>query len=320
MKKSLKELFGIESKTSFDIPDTAPEYGAVPPNPDYVFRQELVRDMVIFWSLRNKRAAMLIGPPGSGKTTLVEQWHERLNQPLLTFTGHKRIAIEDIFGQYLPTEAGGLQWHDGPLVMAARYGWSVLINEFNAIPPEITIALNDIAQSGSRVAVPQTGDIIEPAPGFRIFATMNPQGRDAVRYKGRQAIDPSTRERFYWVEVGYSKAEDERAIVAKALTQSGALADDVASNYAGIMVDVANAVRSQSIGASGRADALEETLSTRVLVDWATYWPRFAAGEHAVHEALRRAFTSGCDPAAAAAIHAIVELKFGVRDRASTAV
>lgn len=313
--KSLKELFSIESKISLQVNDEVPEYGAVEQNPDYVFRSELIRDLVIFWTMPRKRSAMLVGPPGSGKTTVVEQWHERMKVPLLTFTGHKKIAIEDIYGQFLPNAQGGLDWHDGPLTLAARYGWSVLINEFNAIPPEITISLNDIAQSGSRVVIPQTGELIQPAPGFRIFATMNPPGRDAVRYKGRQAIDPSTRERFYWIEVGYAPAEEERKIVEKAFMLTGALNQASAENLARSMVEVANEVREQSIGASGRPDALEETLSTRVLTDWAMYWTRFSNGPHAVHNALRRAFTTGCDPAAAAAIHAIVALKFNVPDR-----
>lgn len=315
MKKTLQELCGIPSKMEFEVADQPPEYGAVEKNAEYLFRPDLVRHMVIFWTMAKKRAAMLVGPPGSGKTTIVEQWHERLGVPLMTFTGHKKAAVEDLFGQFLPNDQGGLVWHDGPLVLAARFGWSVLINELNAMPPEVTIAMNDIMQAGTRVVIPQTGEIIQPLPGFRIFATMNPPGRDAVRYKGRQAIDPSTRERFFWIEVPYASTDEEERIVEKAFMLTGGIALDAAKGFSKTMVSVAHAVREQSIGMSGRPDALEETLSTRVLTDWASYWPQYAGREFAVHNALRSAFTTGCEPSAAAAIHAIVTLQFGTPDR-----
>jgi cobaltochelatase CobS len=300
--------------------DQPPEVGAVLANPDYVFRKEVVRDLLLFWSMPGERACMLVGPPGCGKTTAVEQWHARLNWPLLVINAHKRLRAEDLFAEMLPNERGGLDFVDRPLVQAARNGWSVLINEINAADPGVTIALNDIAQSGSRVVVPQTGEIIEPHEDFRVFGTMNPPGH-GISHFGRQSIDASTRERFMWIEVDYPSEEDEIKVILNAVRPlfgpSAADGEDPAAPFtlcATRMVQTAAEVRRLGVGRSDRPDALTDTMSTRVLARWARYWVGYGRLPGAPHVALRRAFTDGCDPEIAQAIHALVTLKCNVTD------
>src|SRR6516225_976085 len=119
--KTLKELVGIDSSAEFDVGDSElePNGGLMLADPHYVWRKDLVRDMVAFW-LMGERCMMLTGPKGSGKTTLPEQWHAKLRHPLWSIDGHKGVTFDDLFGQYLPNKQGGLDWHDGPIVRAAR--------------------------------------------------------------------------------------------------------------------------------------------------------------------------------------------------------
>lgn len=302
--------------------DRPPDVGAVIPIKDYVFRMEFVRDMLLFWTMPGERACMLAGPPGCGKTTGVEQWHERLNWPILVVNAHKKMRAEDLFAEMLPNEKGGLDFVDRPLVQAARNGWSVLINELNAADPGVTIALNDIAQAGSRIVIPQTGEIIEPHEDFRIFGTMNPPGRSGVSHHGRQPMDASTRERFMWLEMDYPSEEDEVKVILNAVRPLLGDSDDPdspdpAAAFAMIatrMVQTANEVRRQGIGRSDRPDAIADTMSTRVLARWARYWIGYGKLPGAPHVALRRAFTDGCEPEVAEAIHALVTLKCNVAD------
>lgn len=315
ISKTIAELFGIPSSMQIACRSEPPpkEAGAVRVDPDYVFRTDVVRDLAIFWTDPWERAAMMIGPKGSGKTTVVEQWHARTCTPLYVVNGHKRITQEELFGQYLPTDGGGLVWQDGPVLRAAREGASVLINELNAIESGITIALNDIAQAGSRVTNPVTGEVFDPAEGFRIFGTMNPVGRDAVQYQ-RQELDPSTRERFFWIEVGYPTETEEIAIVGKEFALMSDLGDGATMSMAKMMVELAGEVRATSVAANGRPDAIPETISTRVLRRWARYWARMYRRPGSAHESLRRALTASCEPAVAEAIHELVRLKFNVAD------
>lgn len=326
VEQTIIDTFGVGNRSQIYAWDRPPAYGAVQQNPDYVFRMEFVRDMLLFWSLPGERACMLVGPPGCGKTTGVEQWHERLNWPLLVINAHKKMRAEDLFAELLPNESGGLDRVDRPLVQAARNGWSVLINELNAADPGVTIALNDIAQSGSRIVVPQTGEIIDPHPEFRIFGTMNPPGRSGITHHGRQQLDASTRERFMWIEMDYPTEEDEVKVILNAVRP---LMGDVAGDdeqspetdpAAGFspmalrMVQTAREVRSRGIGRSDSPDAIPDTMSTRVLVRWARYWIGYGRLPGAPHVALRRAFTDGCEPEVAQAIHSLVTLKCNVAD------
>lgn len=308
-KKTLKELVGIVSRVEFEVSDRelAPNQGLMIRDPQYVWRKDLVRDMVAFWTLA-ERCMMLTGPKGSGKTTLPEQWHAILRHPLWTIGGHKGITADDLFGQFLPNAQGGLDWHDGPLIRAARIGGSVLINEVNAIDPRVSIILNDIAQTGSVITMPQTGEAIIPAPGFRIFLTANPAG---TIYAGRQEMDSSTRERPYHVWVPFMGRDEEVGHVKDRLLTAG-VSGDVALDFAKKMVDVAEAVRATSTEVSGRADAIPETLSTRVLAKWARYWVALQSQPSAVHRGLERALTTSCSKPVRDAIHGHVAKVFGV--------
>lgn len=307
---TLRELVGIDSGTEIEVGDTElkPDEGLMLVDPHYVWRKDLVRDMTAFW-LIGERCMMLTGPKGSGKTTLPEQWHAKLRHPLWTIGGHKGITVDDLFGQFLPNKEGGLDWRDGPLIRAARIGGSVLINEVNAIDPRVSIILNDIAQNGSVVTIPQTGEAIFPAPGFRIFLTANPAG---TIYAGRQEMDSSTRERAYHVWVPFMPEADEIAHVRDRLLYAGLTDRGEATDLATKMVEVAKAVRATSLEVSGKADAIPETLSTRVLAKWARYWVALQNHPGAVHRGLERALTTSCSKPVRDAIHAHVTTEFGV--------
>lgn len=315
--KSLKELTGINSKVMLEVGDKPllPNEGRQIEDPDYVWRPDLVRDMLVFWTL-GVRAMILVGPKGSGKTTLPEQWHVKLNKPMWTITGNKNFTVDELFGQFLPNKEGGMDWHDGPVLRAARAGGSVLINELNAIPPGVTVALNDIAQPGSAMTVPQTGETIFPAPGFRLFMTMNPP--DSL-YVGRHQLDPSTLDRPYKVFVDFMPEDEEKAHLRDVLEASGVDAVS-AIDYADKMVQVAKAVRATSMDVSKKADAIPETMSTRVLRSWARYWVALQNQPSAVHRALERALTFTSNSVVSAAIHGHVTTIFGVPFKTAPAV
>jgi cobaltochelatase CobS len=54
----------------------------------------------------------ITGPTGSGKTSLVEQVAARINWPVQTITGHGRLELNDLLGQWLLLKGGGMQWAD----------------------------------------------------------------------------------------------------------------------------------------------------------------------------------------------------------------
>lgn len=190
-------------------------------------------------------------------------------------------------GQLFPTEAGSLRWVDGPLLRAAREGASVLLDEYNVLDPAEATGLNLLLE-GYPVTIECTGEIVKPAPGFRIFATENPvMSRLAV--SGRNVQDAANDERFMLNFADYLPAHLEERLVINSL-----LADNVpetaAEMIANQVVSVANKVR---MAYRDENPSVEKPMSTRVVIRWAKLIRRFAKVKHAdgpMVYALRRSF------------------------------
>ena len=286
-----------------NVSDTPPTW-SVTPIDGYVFRANLIRDMLIYWGLGD-RSCMLTGHKGCGKTSLVEQFHYQLNANLLSMTGNGKTGLEALFGQYVMNGDGKLIWQDGPVALAARSGYSVLINEFNAMPEDVQIALNDLAHNGSPITLPECGEQFMPEPGFRLFCSINPKGSNDFMYRGRKEMDAALKERFFWIAVEYGSADEEEAIVRGIWQKNSNLAESACVAFAKQMVEVATAVRLAAV--STGADAIPEIISTRVLCNWARYWIAYARNPGSTHLGLQRALTHGCRPEVACQIHKIVE-------------
>lgn len=311
-QKTVRELFNIPSDKVIIIPDAQPSAGAVA-NPHYVFTRDIVRDLMVFWAL-GLRAMMLIGHKGTGKTSVIEQFHERMRVNLHVATGSADTTLEHLFGQYVLTPSGSLEWKDGPVSLAARFGESVLINEFNTLPYAIQSSLMDACHTGSRLTIPGLNESIQPMEGFRVYGTMNPKGGLSGQYRGRNELDAAFRERFFHVQVGYPSQDEEIEIVTAAWVATMRDSSKTAQfrELASKQVEVAHRVR--ALANSARADCLPEVISTRTLCTWAKVWAAYNNFRevNAVHASLQRALTNGSDHAASFVIHQIVQEVMGV--------
>ncbi|XP_018427598.1 PREDICTED: midasin [Nanorana parkeri] len=122
-----------------------------------------------------RKAVLLEGPIGCGKTALVEH--------LATVTG--RLKPPDIFkvqlgdqtdskmllGMYRCTDIPGeFVWQPGTLTQAVAYGHWILLEDIDYAPLDVISVLIPILENGELV-VPGRGDCIKVAPGFQLFAT-----------------------------------------------------------------------------------------------------------------------------------------------------
>lgn len=307
----LKETFslpdGIPKGILLDGNEHATEFTPAV-DPDYVFRVELLRDMTGFW-MSGERAMLVTGYAGCGKTSLIEQWHARLNLSLLTVVAHPRMEIADLVGHYIPTASGGMAFHYGPVARAALEGISVLIDEYFVLDPGVATGLNALLQGGM-LYIPETGEVIRPKEGFRVFAATNPADVGAGFF-GRNTQDAANQDRFYTVCVGYPLPEEETPLIQKVLMQQGIEDQAVAQMYAERMVDVAGRVRKLYCGESDDAGAIDMTLSTRSLKRWAALFMMFSQVDRPEIYSLQRAVTNRANPETAKAIHDLVDLVFG---------
>jgi MoxR-like ATPase len=142
---------------------------------------------------------LLVGPAGSGKTTLGEQIAKALG---LKFYMASRISSEHkLMGYFHP--------HNGELIktpfrLAWEFGGVFLLDEVDASDADALTAIN-AALAGNIADFPD--GIIARHPDFKCIAAGNTFGRGADRvYVGRNQLDGATLDRFQILEVDYDEA------------------------------------------------------------------------------------------------------------------
>lgn len=78
----------------------------VPTATDYRFRPEVTADFLGWWQFGGL-SCLISGPTGSGKSSLVNEVAARSNVPVFPVTGHNRLELIDLLGQYIPSSNGG---------------------------------------------------------------------------------------------------------------------------------------------------------------------------------------------------------------------
>lgn len=208
--------------------------------------------------------ALLVGPAGCGKTSLVCELAAILNQPLKRTNMNGEYRVSDFVGEKVLTQdAEGstvVTWKDGILTEAARKGWWLLVDELDAAPARIMMRLQSVLEPGHPLILAENnGEVVRIHPNFRLIATANTLGRgdDSGMYAGTNVLNEATLDRFGIVlEVSYLTPAKETAV----LVSKTGLPKEVAAK----MVEIAGKVR----------DGLKReecfcTMSTRRLLNWA---------------------------------------------------
>ncbi len=97
--------------------------------------------------LRNNKKALVVGPTGSGKTSLQEYFCAFINQPMYRINGRGDMESDTILGRPW-VEDGSMRFNKGELVKAAEKGWWILIDEPWKLPSPIQMALQRFYEKG----------------------------------------------------------------------------------------------------------------------------------------------------------------------------
>lgn len=313
---NVRDTFAINCPAEATIPGL-PALGANDPvsyfvpeiNQNYLFRPDLLRDILGFHQLRAageiKDSLMLFGAKGAGKTSLIDQVAARLNIPLISITGHSRMEVPEILGKNTLLD-GDIIWQDGPLTTAMRRGYWFVLSEYDLLDPGTQAGLNDIAEGRPLVLEDNGGEIIKHHPEFRMFMTGNTNGSGdgTGAYSGTIIQNSAFLDRCMMVEVGYPTPQEEDQILAKAVP----LLTEVIRKK---LIEIANEVRKLHTGDDSTSAQIDTTCSTRALVRWAKFLLYFKGTDSPAVYSMHRAFGYTAEPAVRIMLEEIVQRVFG---------
>lgn len=310
--RAARDVFGVLSASTplpgYDKPWNTAMIKSPAVKTDYVWDVQKLKVMIAFF-LAGGTSLKLIGQTGTGKTEFVTQFHAALNLPLFFIVANPKMEAYHLLGREVPAQSG-MEWRDGPLLAAARHGLSLLIDEYNVLDPGEATGLNAFLE-GRPYTIPDTRETVVPAPGFRVFVTVNPK---SFGYSGRNTQDLANDDRFVDLMFQYPEPDVEEKQVVDYLMQLRQPQSE-AANIARVVVQAANAIRTAFMGESDAQNALPFTMSRRGVMQWAK-WTLLSKslapqGQNPLFYALDMVLGNRQDAAERIALRNIVELACG---------
>ncbi len=156
-------------------------------------------------------SVFFIGPAGTGKSVMSYILSNAMKAPLLIYQATSGMVVEDMKGQFIPSETPGKQFEFcmGLLLKAYTEGWQMVIDEINMAPADVLSVLNQFMDDTPSITI---NDVIYTRhPNFVLYLTMN------AGYEGTFTLNPALKSRGLKIIIG---ALDEKTFKQRMLNYS----------------------------------------------------------------------------------------------------
>ncbi len=290
----IRDIADVDERVHGYIPDDDETYVAAP-----------LQTAIFTLSMNANEKPLIFGPKGSGKSTMPKVYAARTNQPFFRIPCRRDMEASDLFG--MPTVRDKrLEFNDGPITLAARYGGIVCLDEASVLQAGAALALQYVLENNGKVILPDhpsedpMDKMVTPHPAFRIVLTDNTAlaGDHTGHYVGTNVQNEAFRDRIdKIIKLEYLPKSLEKEMIMRHVP-------DANHEIVDEMLTFTSMVRT----AYEKGEVESATISPRTLIRWAR--DGVLLGDY--HTAFRYGFLNGTSPDDEVVVSGLYRKVFGV--------
>lgn len=160
--------------------------------------------------------ALVIGPKGTGKTSLVRDFAKSKNAKLDSINFSLRTRESHLVGTKTLTE-GTISFEEGILIKSMREGNILYLDEINSAEADVLLRLDEALDDRRQVVLKEsTGEIVTAKENWFVITTINP-----LTHSGAKELPPQLLSRFpVRIRLEYPPEDIELEIIKKHISDS----------------------------------------------------------------------------------------------------